>query len=76
MVLFPILGVSLVSFVAGLGIVYAIKEPSFLRLIITSVVSCVAMVVASWFLLFDQSEKNMLGRIVVKLKLKKNEHYR
>ena len=71
MVLFPILCVSFVSFIAGLGVVYAIEEPSFLRIIITSIVSCVAMIVASWFFLFDQSEKNMLNRMAVKLKLKK-----
>lgn len=71
MVLFPILCVSFVSFIAGLGVVYAIEELSFLRIIITSIVSCVAMIVASWFFLFDQSEKNMLNRMAVKLKLKK-----
>jgi len=71
-ILLPLSILTIVSLMIGVGIILAINTPSFMRICITGGVSFIAMLTVAWFVLFDNSErdmlKRMLGRITSKIK--------
>lgn len=56
----PIIVLILVTYIIGLIIVLVVKEPSFMRLCMTTVVSLISMGVMTWFFLFNHKERNMI----------------
>ena len=63
----PIIIIIICSFFAGYLIVLFIPEPSFLRICFTTAVSCIVMIILAWFILFDESERNVLGNTIKKI---------
>lgn len=70
LIFFPITIMSVVSLLLGLIIVY-FAEISFIRIIITGCVTSISMFVTAWFILFDNSERNIFKGILKKLLRKK-----
>lgn len=68
-VFFPLSVLSLLSFCFG-EVVILLVEESFFRLLFTSFISFVAMMVTAWYVLFDKAERNLLESVYTKAKLK------
>lgn len=63
----PLLIMATISCFLGYLVVVVMAEQSFLRICITTAVSCSAMIVLAWLLLFDEAEKNMLFNVLRKM---------
>jgi hypothetical protein len=74
-VFFPLVIMTCISSVIGLFIVNIISEQSFVRICITSAVTCLSMFVLAWFFLFDNAERTMLRNVYIKAisKIRKNK---
>lgn len=63
-VLLPVLSIILASAVSGSIVMFLITTPSFLRLCLTSAVSCGTVICLTWYLLLESSEKNKIRQII------------
>lgn len=63
-VLLPVTAITALSAMAGGMVMVLIKEPSFLRLCLTSALCGLTMMSFTWFLLLDAGEKNKVRAIV------------
>lgn len=64
--------VIIISYLCGLGISMQLS-PSFLRVLLTTLISCSIFVVLTWFVLFDKSDRKIVKPIITKI-TKKNEY--
>ena len=62
----PISIIIILSLSVGCVILLLMPNPSFLRMFITGVTSCITMVILAWFALFDKVERTTLGNAVKK----------
>lgn len=65
-VFFPLSVLSLLSFCFG-EVVILLVEESFFRVLFTSFISFVAMMVTAWYVLFDKAERNLLESVCTKV---------
>ncbi len=63
----PLFAMSLTSLLVGQSIICLISEPSFFRICVTGIISCLSMFVMAWFFLFDQSERHVLTKMLTKI---------
>lgn len=71
----PISIIVITSFFAGYLVVVLIPNPSFFRICLTTAVSCLVMIIVAWFILFDKSERTILGNTVKRIIPKRVKKY-
>lgn len=71
-VLLPLVAISIGSFCTGM-LVVMVRNESFVGLCMTGTTSCITMIIIAWYMLFEETERNMIKNILknVSLKLKK-----